>query len=231
MISKKSKFVELVFRVPMDSFPTLFVSRNNHLTNIKKKLRVQYITTMAQVAMIAGVGLLCMSSGLGAAILMMKSDNEGSGKGDGGSGSNGGGGGGGGGGDDAPVDTRSDSVKESIDPENFTPSSPFTRLGEFRLLSGKSGYPYSQFFVDNPANAIEECKTACKDDSNCPGFSLDWHRGVDKVNCMVFKSNTGEAEAQSCVYKPFGGQCRSGVSGKPGVTEGGMWWRGTRISQ
>ena len=134
-------------------------------------------------------------------------------------------------GDDAPVDTRSDSVKESIDPENFTPSSPFTRLGEFRLLSGKSGYPYSQFFVDNPANAIEECKTACKDDSNCPGFSLDWHMGVDKVNCMVFKSNTGEAEAQSCVYKPFGVNCRSGVKGKSGVTEGGMWWRGTRISQ
>ena len=155
---------------------------------------------MAQVAMIAGVGMICMSSGLGAAILMMKSDNEGGGGGGGGGGSDSGSGGG----DDAPVDTRSDSEKESIDPENNTPSSPFTLLGEFRLLSGKSGYPYSQFFVDNPANAIEECKTACKDDSNCPGFSLDWHMGVDKVNCMVFKSNTGEAEAQSCVYKPFG---------------------------
>ena len=110
---------------------------------------------MAQVAMIAGVGLICMSSGLGAATLMMKSDNEDSGKGDGGGGSDSGGDGGGGSdsGDDAPVDTRPDSVKESIDPENFTPSSPFTRLGEFRLLSGKSGYPYTQFFVDNPANA------------------------------------------------------------------------------
>lgn len=177
---------------------------------------------MSQVAIIAGVGMICMSSGLGAARLMMKPGDEGDAttplRTDGG-------------GDDAPVDTRSDSVKESLDPESFTASSPFTRLGEFRLLSGKSGYPYSQFFVDNPANAIEECKTACKDDSNCPGFSLDWHRGVDKVNCMVFKSNTGEAEAQSCVYKPFGVHCRSGVKGKSGVTEGGMWWRGTRISQ
>ena len=188
---------------------------------------------MAQVAMIAGVGLLCMSSSLGAVNLMMKSDNEGSGKGDGGDSDSDGGGGsdGGGAGDDAPVETMADSVRESINPENFTPSSPFTRLGDFRLLSHKSGYPYSQFFVDNPANAIEECKTACKDDSNCPGFSLDWHKGVDKVNCMVFQSNTGKAEAQSCVYKPFGVHCRAGVSGKPGVTEGGMWWRGTRISQ
>ena len=186
---------------------------------------------MSQIAMILGVGAMCMSSGIGAA-LMMRGDigeppvtesNTGT--------ESGGGSDSGGGGDDAPKDTRTDSVKESIDPENFTSSSPFTRLGEFRLLSGKSGYPYSQFFVDNPANAVEECKTACKDNSNCPGFSLDWHKGVDKVNCMVFKSNTGEAEAQSCVYKPFGVHCRSGVKGKSGVTEGGMWWRGTRTSQ
>ena len=110
-------------------------------------------------------------------------------------------------------------------------STEFTRLGKFRLLPGKSGYPYSQFFVDNPANAVEECETACKDNSNCPGFSLDWHQGVDKVNCMVFKSNTGEAKDQSCVNEPFGAHCRAGVTGKPGVTEGGMWWRGTRTSQ
>jgi hypothetical protein len=178
---------------------------------------------MSQIAVILGVGAMCMSSGLGAALMMRGGDPDTGTESGGGSDS-------GGGGDDAPKDTRTDSVKESIDPENFTSSSPFTRLGEFRLLSGKSGYPYSQFFVDNPANAIEECKTACKDNSNCPGFSLDWHKGVDKVNCMVFKSNTGEAEAQSCVYKPFGVHCRSGVKGKSGVTEGGMWWRGTRTS-
>ena len=180
---------------------------------------------MSPAVMAAIVGAMCLSSSVGAALTM--------GGGDGGDGGDGGGGDGGDGGDgdDAPPDTRLDSVKESTDPESFTTSSPFTRLGEFRLLSGKSGYPYSQFFVDNPANAIEECKTACKDNSNCPGFSLDWHQGADKVNCMVFRANTGEGESESCVYKPFGDQCRAGVKGKSGVTEGGMWWRGTRTSQ
>ena len=120
-------------------------------------------------------------------------------------------------------------------PSRLPPAPPmsteFTRLGEFRLSPGKSGYPYSQFYVDNPANAVEECKTACKDNSNCPGFSLDWHQDVDKVNCMVYKSNTGGGWDQSCVNEPFGAHCRYGVTGKPGVTEGGMWWRGTRTSQ
>ena len=188
---------------------------------------------MAQVAMIAGLGVICMSSSVGAALMMGGGGEDGGAGGGGEDGGAGGGGGGGGagGGDDTPVDTRADSVKESTNPESFTSSSPFTRLGEYRLLTHKSGYPYTQFFVDNPANAVSECETACKDDSTCPGFSLDWHQGVDKVNCMVFKSNTGEGEAESCVYKPFGAQCRSDVKGKSGVTEGGMWWRGTRTSQ
>ena len=185
---------------------------------------------MSQIAMIAGLGVMCLSSSIGAALTMGGDGADGAGADGAGAGADGAGADGAGAGAD-PTDTRSDSVKESTDPESFTSSSPFTKLGQYRLLTHKSGYPYSQFFVDNPANAVEECKTACKDDSNCPGFSLDWHQGVDKVNCMVFKSNTGEGEAESCVYKPFGAQCRSGVQGKSGVTEGGMWWRGTRTSQ
>lgn len=134
-----------------------------------------------------------------------------------------------GGGDDddtfkplGPSAGPSASEREEEEPE----PNPFVKLGEYRLLSGKSGYPYTQFFVDEPANAVQECETACKNNSTCPGFSLDWHRGVDKVNCMVYQANNGNAEDASCVEQPFGNQCTSGVKGKPDVTEGGLWWRG-----
>lgn len=116
--------------------------------------------------------------------------------------------------------------EEEEEPEPEPEPNPFVKLGDYRLLSGKSGYPYTQFFVKEPANAVQECETACKNNSTCPGFSLDWHRGVDKVNCMVYQANTGDAGDASCVEQPFGGQCTSSVKGKPDVTEGGLWWRG-----
>ena len=123
---------------------------------------------MAQVAMIAGLGVMYLSSSVGAALMMGGgaggAGGGGGGDAGGGGGGDAGGGGGGdaGGGDDTPVDPLADSVKESTNPESFTSSSPFTRLGEFRLLTHKSGYPYTQFFVDNPANAVSECETAFK---------------------------------------------------------------------
>ncbi len=127
----------------------------------------------------------------------------------------------------APVGTPSQI--EASNPETFTSGSVFTKMATSRLDGVKSGYPYSQFFVDVPANAVEECKAACKDNSLCPGFSVDWHTG-DNVNCMIYKENNGEGQAASCTHKPFSANCRRDVRGKPGVTEGGLWWRGTRTT-
>ena len=127
----------------------------------------------------------------------------------------------------APVGTPSQI--EASNPETFTSASVFTKMATSRLDGVKSGYPYSQFFVDVPANAVEECKAACKDNSLCPGFSVDWHTG-DNVNCMIYKENNGEGQAASCTHKPFPANCRRDVRGKPGVTEGGLWWRGTRTT-
>jgi hypothetical protein len=127
----------------------------------------------------------------------------------------------------APVGTPSQI--EASNPETFTSASVFTKMATSRLDGVKSGYPYSQFFVDVPANAVEECKAACKDNSLCPGFSVDWHTG-NNVNCMIYKENNGEGQAASCTHKPFSANCRRDVRGKPGVTEGGLWWRGTRTT-
>jgi hypothetical protein len=129
--------------------------------------------------------------------------------------------------DAAPVGTPSQI--EASNPETFTSASVFTKMATSRLDGVKSGYPYSQFFVDVPANAVEECKAACKDNSLCPGFSVDWHTG-NNVNCMIYKENNGEGQAASCTHKPFSANCRRDVRGKPGVTEGGLWWRGTRTT-
>jgi len=51
----------------------------------------------------------------------------------------------------APVGTPSQI--EASNPETFTSGSVFTKMATSRLDGVKSGYPYSQFFVDVPANA------------------------------------------------------------------------------
>jgi hypothetical protein len=43
----------------------------------KKKLRVRYKNTMAQMAMIAGLGMICLSSSVGAAMMMGGGEEEG----------------------------------------------------------------------------------------------------------------------------------------------------------
>src|SRR5210317_739542 len=60
-------------------------TKSDSTRNFKKKLRVKY-TKMAQMAMIAGLGVLCLSSSVGAAMSM------GGGEDDGGSGGSGAGG-------------------------------------------------------------------------------------------------------------------------------------------
>src|SRR5210317_1453821 len=47
------------------------------MRNSKKKLRVKYKNTMAQMAMIAGLGVLCLSSSVGAALMMGGGKEEG----------------------------------------------------------------------------------------------------------------------------------------------------------
>jgi len=108
-------------------------------------------------------------------------------------------------------------------PASFANKS-FDKLGNWRINPMKSGYEYRQFFVKDLPNAVKECEAACKDDSLCPGYSIDWHAG-DNVNCMVYQANSGKGTVPSCKNKPFSG-CTHDVRGKPGVTEGGTWWRG-----
>jgi hypothetical protein len=43
----------------------------------KKKLSVKYKTTMAQIAMIAGLGMMCLSSSVGAALMMGGGEKDG----------------------------------------------------------------------------------------------------------------------------------------------------------
>jgi hypothetical protein len=184
-----------------------------------------YIPNKMSMPMIAaGVGLLVVCSSSSAAAMMMNTKKE-----DEDDDSSGGGGGGGGGDDEDAAPVGTPSQIEASNPETFTSASVFTKIATSRLDGVNSGYPYSQFFVDVPANAVEECKAACKDNSLCPGFSVDWHTG-DNVNCMIYKENNGEGEAASCTHKPFPANCRRDVRGKPDVTEGGLWWRGTRTT-
>jgi hypothetical protein len=131
----------------------------------------------------------------------------------------------------ATVAKRLDDVDDSddegevgySDPNSFANKS-FSKLGTWRINPMKSGYEYRQFFVKDLPNAVKECEAACKNDSLCPGFSVDWHNG-NNVNCMVYQANSGKGSVPSCKNKPFKG-CTHGVRGKPDVTEGGTWWRG-----
>lgn len=126
------------------------------------------------------------------------------------------------------VDPKS-SKKESENPENFTSSTPFKPLGNVRLKTGASGYPYSQFITKEkggvepgiPKGAVDECQAKCKTDPTCPGISMDRYRD-GAINCMTFRKQTGEASHQSCVYPPFGGECVSASDNSA------THWRGTR---
>ena len=126
------------------------------------------------------------------------------------------------------VDPKS-SKKESENPENFTSSTPFKPLGNGRLKTEASGYPYSQFITKEkggvepgiPKGAVDECQAKCKTDPTCPGISMERYPD-GAINCMTFRKQTGEASHQSCVYPPFDGECVSASDNNA------TYWRGTR---
>ncbi len=129
--------------------------------------------------------------------------------------------------DEEEEEEEEETVLATYVPEDFSAkTAEYKYKGPYRLSASKTGWHYNQTAFDVGPESVDKCKKMCDDRPLCPGFSLEWHRGVNKMNCMYYKENTtGGVASEECITDPGSKpECRHTITTKDGV--GGLYWRG-----